>query len=173
MKNPILSAALAALAFAGCDQTSTVEAKIAPPPPQTRTSAAMELAGKKTPKPDAGQLTQAEPVPEIPADPIAIAHDQPKVDHLERAKQLKSDGDFAGALTESRRALYNDAENEDALAFISKMASRVGQHELSAQAYGRIATLREDDAVPLIAQTRELIAARASSSRPRSPAATP
>ena len=160
MKKKILSALIAGLAFAGCDE---------PKPVTLRKPTATETAMASKPKPqaeavkpvDAGQLTQAEPTPETPKDPLAVEHDQPKVDHLARAHELKGLGDFNGALTEARRALFTDGTDEDALGFIAKIAPRTGQHGLAAEAYGRLAELHTDDAVPLIAQTRALISARA------------
>jgi Flp pilus assembly protein TadD len=149
MKNKLL---FAALALIGCTEPAKkiepVALKPTPPP-------AVALV------PDAGRLTRAEPEPERePADVLALENDQPRVDHLARAKQLKSDGDFAGALTEARRALYGDLENDEVLAFIARIAPRTGKHDLAAEAYGRIADLHPDDAMPVISQTRELISAK-------------
>ncbi len=156
MKKKILSALVALLAVAGCEEPQKVVLR---PPPQKKEQP-VELAAKPSPKPDAGQLTQAEPVPEVPTDKLAIAHDQPKVDHFARAEELKGIGDFGGALTEARRALYTDPSDEDVLRFIAKIAPRVGKSDLAAEAFGRIAAEHPDDAVPLIAQTRALITAR-------------
>jgi Flp pilus assembly protein TadD len=150
MKTKLL---FAALAFIGCTEPAK---KIEP------------VALKPTPTPeakvqlrDAGQLTQAEPAPPPePADALALEHDTPRVDHLERARALKTDGDFAGALTEARRALYKDGENDEVLNFIARIAPRSGHHDLAAQAYGRLADLHPDDAMPVISQTRELISAK-------------
>jgi Flp pilus assembly protein TadD len=154
MKTKILSAALAALAFAGCNEP---QKKIEAPSRPVAVVPVPQLVMIR----DAGQLTQAAPEQKKdPVDTLALAHDQPKVDHLERAKQLKGDGDFAGALTEARRALYNDDENDDALSFIARVAPRTGRHDLSAEAFGRIADLHPDDAMPVISQTRELISAK-------------
>lgn len=157
MKKKILSALVALMATAGCDEPQK-PIVLRPPPPKKEQP--LEVAAKPAPKPDAGQLTQAEPVPEIPTDKLAIAHDQPKVDHFARAEELKSIGDFGGALTEARRALYTDPTDEDVLAFIAKIAPRVGKSDLAAEALGRIAAEHPDDAVPLIAQTRALITAK-------------
>lgn len=159
MKKNIVSALVAALAFAACDEA----AKPVTLRPQTRTEAAIELAKKTIAKAgptDAGQLTRAEPVPEVPIDALALEHDQPKVDHFARAEELKGTGDFPGALTEARRALFTDGTDEDVLKFIARIAPRTGNHAMAAEAFGRIAQMHSDDATPLISQTRELISAK-------------
>lgn len=155
MKTRILSALVALLAVAGCDQPS--KPVVLRPPVKQQQPIEPVTAAKPTPKPDAGQLTQAEPVP---TDTLALEHDQPKVDHLARAEELKAVGDFGGALTEARRALHTDGTDEDALAFIAKIAPRVGKTSMAAEALGRLAELNPDDAMPLIAQARMLILAK-------------
>ncbi len=163
MKKKILTALVTALALAGCEEPKPVVLK---KPTATETAMAAkpktEVAAAPEAKPstDAGQLTQAEPTPELPKDTLALEHDQPKIDHLERAEELKTTGDFAGAITEARRALFTDSTDEDALKFIAKVAPRTGRHAMAAEAFGRIAQLHPDDAAPIIAQTRELIAAK-------------
>jgi tetratricopeptide (TPR) repeat protein len=155
MKNTLLSAAVAALWFAGCDQLPTSKsapARVEPKPPVV-VMGTIDLTAI-----DGGQLTQAAPEP--PKDMLALEHDQPKVDHLERARQLKGEGDWGAALTEARRALHNDAENEEVLDFIARIAPRTGQHAMSAEAFGRLSLLRPDDAIPVIGQTRALINAK-------------
>ena len=155
MKKKILSALVALMAVAGCD---------APQKPVTlrpQVKKEQPVAARPAPKPDAGQLTQAEPPPaETPKDTLALEHDQPKVDHFARAEELKGIGDFGGALTEARRALFTDPEDEDVLAFIAKIAPRVGKSELAAEAFGRISEMHPEDAVPLIAQARAFISAK-------------
>jgi len=162
MKTKILTALVTALAIAACDEAKPVTLR---KPTATENALAARpktepVAGDAKPKTDAGQLTQAEPEPELPKDTLAVEHDQPKVDHLARAEELKSTGDFAGALTEARRALFTDGTDEDALKFIAKIAPRTGRHSMAAEAFGRIAQLHPDDSAPLIAQTRALISAK-------------
>lgn len=153
MKTKILSALVAALAFASCDEPKTVTIRPLPKAP-------VAVIKQEAAKPDAGRLTQAVPEPELKKDTLVIEHDQPKVDHLDRANELKQTGDFAGALTEARRALYGNETDLDTLTFIARIAPRTGQHALAAEAFGRIAKERPDDAVPLISQTRALISAK-------------
>ncbi|MBL8956994.1 MAG: tetratricopeptide repeat protein [Myxococcaceae bacterium] len=163
MKNKILTALVTALTFAACEDPKPVTLR-----KPTATEAAIAAKPKAEPEPiaalkptiDAGHLTQAEPTPELPKDTLALEHDQPKVDHLERAEALKAEGDLAGAITEARRALYTDGDDEDALKFIARVAPRTGRHAMAAEALGRVAQLHPDDAVPLISQTRALIAAK-------------
>jgi Flp pilus assembly protein TadD len=151
MKNKLL---FAALVFVGCTEPAKKIEPVAVAPTTPPKVIIAEI-------PDAGRMTQAEPPVETePEDSLAIAHDQPKVDHFARAKQLKSEGDFTGSLTEARRALYNDSENDEVLNFIARIAPRTGKHELAAEAYDRLADLHPDDAMPSVSQTRELISAK-------------
>jgi tetratricopeptide (TPR) repeat protein len=144
---------LAALAFAACDENVA-------PKPVAKIPKTVPIVVSMPKLVDAGQLTQAEPTSDLTKDTLALEHDQPRVDHLERARQLKNEGDYGASLTEARRALYGDSDNEEVLDFVARMAARTGQHAMSAEAYGRIANLKPDDAVPLIAQTRALISAK-------------
>jgi Flp pilus assembly protein TadD len=151
MKNKLL---FAALVFVGCTEPAK---KIEPVAVAPTTPPKVIM----TAVPDAGRLTQAEPEPQTePDDTLALEHDQPKVDHFARAKQLKSEGDFQGSLTEARRALYKDSENDDVLNFIARIAPRTGRHDLAADAYDRLSDLHPDDAMPAVSQTRELISAK-------------
>jgi tetratricopeptide (TPR) repeat protein len=159
MTKKILSALVATLALAGCDE-ATEPPKLKP---LNKTAEAIELSKKPAVKPrptDAGQLTRVEPEPELPKDALALEHDQPKVDHLARAQELKAVSDLPGALSEARRALFSDGTDEDALQLIAKLAPRTGNPAMAAEALGRIAQMHPDDAVPRIAQTRALIIAR-------------
>src|SRR5205085_497702 len=104
--------------------------------------------------------TQAESVPDVPKDALALEHDQPKVDHLARAEQLKGSGDFVGALCEARRALFSDGTDEDALLFIAKVAPRTGNAAMAAEAYGRIAQMHPEDATLLVSQARMQLVAK-------------
>lgn len=153
MKKKILTALCTALAFAACDDAQPVARNkpLSPPTPLA------QVASKPKPGPDAGQLTRAEPQPELPRDTLAVEHDQPKVDHLSRAEDLKGLGDFAGALTEARRALFTDGTDEDALKLIARIAPRTGNPVMAADALGRIAEQHPDDAVPHVAHARALI----------------
>ena len=106
---------------------------------------------------DAGRKAEIEE----PADILSLKHDQPTVDHLGRAKQLSNEGDRAGALTEAKRAIFTTPNDEETLGFIAVLTQKMGKHELSAEAYGRIAQLRTDDAVPLVQQARALVKGKA------------
>jgi tetratricopeptide (TPR) repeat protein len=155
MKKRLVSCCIAALTFAACtDDFQPVPRPIEP----KRVTAPV-----RTPPPvavaafDAGKAMAVEE----PADLIALKHDQPGVDHLGRAKQLSSEGDRAGALTEARRAIFTSPSDEDALSLVATLAQKTGKHAMSAEAYGRIGQLRPDDAVPLVQQARALVKAKA------------
>jgi len=148
----IVVAALAALSLNACTE--------APPPPKTVVAV---IPSKVAPKPqpivevrDAGAPLTMAPEPE-PVDPLVLAHDSKDVDHLGRAKKLQADGDVKGALLEARRALFSTPEDVDTLATVARLSSRTGQGEFAAEAWGRIAKLTPDDAMPLIQQARVMI----------------
>lgn len=148
----LLGICCAALAFAACDESR-------PKPPPTRIP--VVLASKvEAPKP-VPIVTPPVEVAKVDAgftDPLVLAHDTPTVDHLARARSLLGEGDVKGALTESRRALFTTPSDEETLIFTAKTARRAGQHELAAEAWGRVASLQTLDATPLIQQARAQLA---------------
>lgn len=154
MKTKLLAACCAALSFAACDEGG---------PPKTRIPVVMKKDVITSAKPIAPVIPTPPPVETVHvdagfSDPLVLAHDTPAVDHLARAKVLAAEGDVKGALTESRRALFTTPTDEETLTFTAKVARRAGQPELAAEAFGRIASFRTDDATPLIQQARALIA---------------
>ena len=160
MNKKILAACVAALSLAGCNRTQ-VDAKPVAAAPAPRPAPAVVVA-MPAPAPafiaDAGAMTQAESQAAEP-DPLGISHDhRGKADHLGRARQMKTEGDLAGALTEARRAVFDNPADEEALATAARFARQTGQKEIAAAAYGRLAELRKDDAIPVIAHARVLIA---------------
>lgn len=146
----ILAAALAALSITACQDPKpqvqpVIPSKVAPQP----IVRVVEVR-------DAGAPIAI--VPEVaPVDTLAIANDSPHVDHLGRAKQLGSEGDVKGALLEARRALFSTPSDVETLTTVAKLARRAGQPALAAEAWGRVAGLTPDDALPLISQARALI----------------
>ena len=146
MKKTILAAAVAALSFSACEQAPS-------PPPVARVVVRPPTALAKPL--DAGQLTAIEK----PADTLALQHDQKNVDHLARAQSLELDGDLTGALTEARKALFDFPADEDTLKVITRVAPKLRQHAIAAKAFGQLAELSPDDAVPLVRQARSLISA--------------
>jgi Flp pilus assembly protein TadD len=161
MNKSVLAACVAALSLAACDPPKKpVAAVVASKPVQVVAVAAVmpEPVSAPTFIADAGAMTQAEsPVTE--PDPLALAHDhRGKADHLGRAKQMKTEGDLAGALAEGRRAVFDNPADEEALSVVGRLARQSGQKQLAAFAYGRLAELRQDDANPVIAHARVLIA---------------
>ncbi len=148
----ILAAALAALSITACQEPaprSVIPSKvISITQPVAR---AIEVR-------DAGAPMAVVPVE---VDPLAIANDAPNVDHLGRAHQLSSEGDVKGALLEARRALFTTPADVETLSTVAKLARRAGQPALAAEAWGRVAQIAPDDALPLIAQARALIQLKA------------
>lgn len=153
MKKRLVSCCIAALAFAACEDTVQ---------PGPRPPAVKRVATPVAPPPVAVMTVfDAGVAVEEPVDILALKHDQKGVDHLARAKQLSGEGDRAGALTEARRAIFSAPSDEEALELIARLTQKMGKHELSAEAYGRIAQQRTEDAAPLIAQARALVKSKA------------
>jgi Flp pilus assembly protein TadD len=68
--------------------------------------------------------------------------------------------DWSGALTEARRSLYSIPADLETLELIARLGRQAGQPALSAEAWGRLAALRQADAVPSIKQARALLQAK-------------
>ena len=147
----ILAAALAALSITACQEPaprSVIPSKVVTlTQPVART---LEVR-------DAGAPISLVPVEVTPVDSLAIANDALNVDHLGRAHQLSAEGDVKGALLEARRALFITPSDVETLSTVAKLARRAGHPELAAEAWGRVAAISADDALPLIAQARALI----------------
>jgi Flp pilus assembly protein TadD len=148
----ILAAALAALSITACQESTPVVKPVIP----TKTIIVSQPVARVVEVRDAGAPISVAPVEIAPVDTLAIANDSPNVDHLGRANQLSSEGDVKGALLEARRALFTTPSDVETLTVVAKLARRAGQPEMSAEAWGRIAELTPDDALPLIAQARAL-----------------
>jgi tetratricopeptide (TPR) repeat protein len=102
--------------------------------------------------PDAG-------VGEPPVDMLAIAHEADGVDHVEIAQSLRRDGDLEGALTEARKAIAENANDEDALDLVGRLAMRTGDDDLAEEAFARLGAIESEDATPLIQEARVLLKA--------------
>ncbi|MDY7230525.1 tetratricopeptide repeat protein [Hyalangium rubrum] len=93
-----------------------------------------------------------------PSDELSLAHEHlSRINHLARARTLGELGDFAGALTECRRALHDTPEDEETLRALARLAQLTEQPELAVHAFERLGRLRPDDASPLVQQARLLI----------------
>lgn len=167
MKKKILAAAIAAICLGGCTEKPT-EAE------PKKSHAASPVAEQKTVI--AAKAEKVPPVEEVEAattevaeviaekvmretdDGLPLEHTHTKkVDHLSRAIALKESGDFDGALTEARRAIFDEPANDQALRFIARAAQLVGQKEYVAAAWGRIAKLNQGDANALVQYSRALV----------------
>ena len=137
----------ALLALGGCKQSPppAVEAKarLAPVPPVAVASApVVHDAGAAPVK------VQAQPV-------LGFAHtDVRPVDHLARARTLRDEGDTLESLAEARRQLADRPEDEDALELVAHGGAALGQTALAALAFEKLATVRDEDAVPLVQAAR-------------------
>lgn len=153
------AAALGLVVVPGCRERSPTPA--APTGAATPPAVSVKPA---TPEPlppmvelfDAGAQAPSEPQP---VDELPLAHDDGRtVDHLSRAVSLREQGDFDGALAEARRALFDDAEDQEALEQIERCARLAGEHELRLNALDRLALMRPEDPKPLVQSARALVA---------------
>jgi Flp pilus assembly protein TadD len=153
----LLAATLAALSVTACDgeppkplhpQLAVIPSKVVTPllsPPVSGTR-------------DAGAPFTVAPKEPVVVDPLVVAHDAPGIDHLGRAKRLTEEGDVRGAFTEARRALFSTPTDVETLQVVARLARRVGEPGLAAEAWGRVASQSTDDATPLLQQARALLA---------------
>jgi Flp pilus assembly protein TadD len=157
-RNLLAAAALAAFCATGCDQTpkshpapirpaATARAKVAPPAPEPPKEIAFSDG-------DAGVI-EAETRP----DPIALqhVHGSGRINHVQRARELKNLGDPQGAMTEARRAIFDTPDDEEALQMVARLSRQTSQPSLGMEAYARLAEINPEDSAPLIAQARMLI----------------
>jgi Flp pilus assembly protein TadD len=153
MHKPLLAASLlAAASLFGCDDHS----KSTSPPPQPRSIAAAPKPASFKPAP----VASSEPdsgTPVAPPDMVALAHPPDTANHLERAKALKTGGDFHGALAEARRAVHDSPSDDEALDLAAKMARQVGQTGIAQEALTRVVAIRTEDPTPVIALARVLL----------------
>ena len=159
MNKSTLAACVAALSLAACHEpqsTAPVAARPLPTPAVLTPTLAARPANV-----DAGNFAagEREVAPE-PADAVGLAHEQPGVDHLARARTLRDAGDLKGAVTEARRAVYSSPADDEALTATARLASMAGQHRLAADAWARVAEVRTDDAMPRIQEARCRLRAR-------------
>lgn len=155
MSKKVIAAIVAAFSFTACEDAVrpvTPVAVIAAPAARDGGTRAVEPTS---------QVVFAEPVFDAgPVDSLALTHDTPSVDHLARSRQLASDGDFKGGLTEARRALFSAPEDVETLTQVAKLARRARQPALAAEAWARVARMTPDDAQPVIQQGRTLLEAK-------------
>lgn len=86
---------------------------------------------------------------------LGLPHaDRGMVNHLARAGTLRDEGDILEALAEARRQLADSPEDDDALEVVARTAQSLGQNALAAAAFEKLASVRDDDAVPLIQAAR-------------------
>lgn len=145
----ILTAAFAALSITACQESKSTEPVAVLP-----TQVTAPIVARLTEFRDAGAPLPAAPHEEVPVDGLSVAHESPGVDHLGRSRGLLNEGDVKGALLEARRALYTTPSDLETLRTVAKLSRRAGQSDLAAEAWGRVATLTPDDALPLIQQAR-------------------
>jgi tetratricopeptide (TPR) repeat protein len=141
-------AAALGLALPGCDERTT--------PPSAPVNAAAAPAPVSAPLPPPKPESVVVEIPEpVIADVLALAHEDGRnVDHLSRAAALREQGDFDGALTEARRALFDEPGDVPTLEEIARNARRIGAHDIRLEALNRLAAMLPEDPAPLIQQAR-------------------
>ncbi len=175
MKNTILSACLAVLAFAACDASQNrrlpglhsdigaSKRELPLPARPVLTDGLPETAGE-LPAPSEDLSVPAEDLALAePADTLALPHETHlyPVDHLARAHALRQEEDLSGALTEARRAVHDAVDDIDtserALDSVILLARLTGQKQLAVDAYQELARLFPDGPEPLVQQARLLV----------------
>jgi tetratricopeptide (TPR) repeat protein len=145
MRRNSLAVLGALLALGGCKQS---------PPPAVETPAPappLRAAQPVTPARDAGAVGAKAAL--VPA--LGLPHtDRGAQDHLARARALRDDGDSLESLDEARRQLADSPDDEDALEVVARTAQSLGQNALAAEAFEKLADVREDDAMPLVQAAR-------------------
>jgi Flp pilus assembly protein TadD len=162
MKKRLLSAFLAVLTFAGCERDPRTHAAKPVQEPVASLERTTEIEfPEETPIIAGGVDAGAVEAAPDPVDFIGVAHEHrgPSNAHLRRVETLREEGDLGGALMEARRAVHDDPEDEEALSVVSKIADRLKNHALVAEAQGRLAELRPEFPEPLILRARALLSA--------------
>jgi tetratricopeptide (TPR) repeat protein len=144
-------AATLGLVMPACDERTTV--------PSTPSSAAVQTPDTAPPSAPPAPSASVMEIPKAEREEVlALAHEESRnVDHLSRAIALREQGDFEGALTEARRALFDDPKDAGALEQIARAARLLGSHEIRLEALDRLAGLRPEDPAPLIQRARTLL----------------
>ncbi|MBX7113088.1 MAG: tetratricopeptide repeat protein [Myxococcaceae bacterium] len=155
MKKTLLAAAMWALFAPGCTEKQTPESKAPIAVAKPAVLPVLDVSAT-----DAKETTALEKPAPAPTDALSLAHDTPAVDHLARAEQLKTDGDLAGALTEARRALYQNEHDAETLQLVAELAMTQKRFTLAAVAQGRLCDDVMDDAVPCLREARAWLKAR-------------
>lgn len=153
MRCPILTVCFASLSLAACHQEQ------AAPRPQPRAMPSSLMFPTPEVSTHRFKLAAAPAkVTEEPPEKAALEHSHlGAVDHSDRASALRDDGDLAGALAETRRALYDDPDNTELLEQIAHQARGLGQRGLCAEALREMKELEPDDATPAIREARARI----------------
>ena len=157
MHKPLLAASLLAAAIFGCDDHTKSTAP--PPRPHVASPARPVRVPVPAPEVEAPVATAAvdSGTPVAPPDMVALAHPPDTANHLERAKALKTGGDFHGALAEARRAVADAPQDDEALDLAAKLARQLGQTGIAEEALSRVMAIRTDDAIPVIALARVVL----------------
>lgn len=154
MKKPLITAAVWAAFAVGCERAPVTPPVATPVIPSLATQPKPIVIELSTSDAGAFTATAEEPVGGKEVDALALEHDSPGVDHEARAQQLKTDGDFVGALVESRRALFGHEHDTELLTLTADLAQRTRRFDLAATAHGRVCDDNFDDALPCLREAR-------------------
>jgi tetratricopeptide (TPR) repeat protein len=169
MRSTTLFASLATLCLAGCEARSlrgpqglSPTTRAAPQVVSSEAAPSPSFEAEPTPV-QASTVTAEDLAPAEPADALSLPHEEhlAPVDHLGRARVLRQQGDLAGALTETRRAVHDAGEDldarETALDHLIPLARLTGQKLLAVEAYEELAHLFPDGPEPLVQKARILL----------------
>ncbi|MFL5347911.1 MAG: tetratricopeptide repeat protein [Hyalangium sp.] len=157
--------ALAALGFAAhqglaasrSSRTTSSDMPVAQALPSKTPSSALPSLARPALSPAPAPVEEAV-YPEPRVDALSLAHEHlNRVNHVARARTLRELGDLSGALTESRRALYDAPDDEEILGTITRLGQLTGQTAFAVLAYERLGRLNPEDASPLVQQARLLV----------------
>jgi tetratricopeptide (TPR) repeat protein len=150
MKKQIVAACVAALSFSAVACNEQPTPKLKPKVEVSVVPAPAPVIAEKVPfvvEPTMKDL-----------DPLVLSHEDGRnIDHLSRAVQLREVGDFAGALAEARRALFDSPDDLEVLTQLDRLTKLAGEKELRRVTLERLAKLQPEDARPLIQHARLLL----------------
>jgi tetratricopeptide (TPR) repeat protein len=147
MQRRTLAVLGAFLALGGCKKSPPPAVESPPSAAPVRTALA----------PSAPSVHDAGAGPLKPAAPVVLGlvhTDRGQPNHLARARALRDEGDSLESLAEARRQLADSPLDEDALEVVARTAAALGQTALSAEAFETLASVRDEDAVPLVQAAR-------------------
>ena len=158
LRSLMAAAAWMAVSLVACNRSADKPAAPVLPPPEAQSFLAVPDAGR------ALEQVAAAPAAPVPATDVAtvglgLAHDDARpIDHLARAKDLEQTGDYEGALSECRRAAFDDPGQAQALETLARLAGKTMDKPTVAAAFVALSQARPDDATVFVKLARAQLA---------------